>query len=167
MKFIGATFGYGYAIILTLPINVLMMSKLFICYVLSIKKLNEYRRARQNLSSSDRNIVHIAKIYLCITLCCFGPTIIWQVASQLMPLNIRHLIDVYAVLLIFYVIQMQSMISPFVFVTVNQPARRMVKTFIDKYISAPSSDEVVNPPAQPPARRNRRVHPLMDPNPLQ
>ena len=140
-----------------------MLLLLFLCYVLSIKKLNEYRRARQNLSSSDRNIVHIAKLYLCITLGCFGPTILWQVTAPFIPLNIRNRIDVYVVLLIFYVIQMQSMISPFVFVTVNQPARRIVKEFIDKYTSAPPSDEVVNLPAQPPARRNRRVHP-MDPN---
>ena len=132
-----------------------MLLQLFICYVLSIKKLNEYRRARQNLSSSDRNIVHIAKLYLCITLCCFGPTIIWQVASQLMPLNIRHQVEIYVVLLIFYVIQMQSMISPFVFVAVNQPAKRMVKAFVDRYIQSPSDD-----PIQRPSRRINRVHPM-------
>ena len=157
LKFIGAVFlGYGYAILLTLPISLFMMLQLFMSYVLSIKKLNEYRRNRRNLSRADHNIVYIAKLYLSITLGCFGPTIIWQVSSQFIPLKIRHQIDVYVVLFVFYVIQMQSMISPFVFITVNQPAKRMVREFIERYI-LPSGN---GNPAQHRTHRNRQVHPL-------
>ena len=144
--------GYGTATLLTIPLNIFGLAVIIACYLLSIKKLNEHRRNRQSISSTDKNIVFVAKMYLYATAFSYAPTLIWQIFVQTMPKDIVVRVDVYATLLVFFFLQSQSTISAIIFLRVNQASRQKIREFIRRCCSSNSPTQV--------QRNTRRVYPL-------
>ena len=157
--------GYGYGVLLTMPINAVLLVSMIACYVVSIKTLKEHHRRRQHLSSTDRNIVLYAKLYLYVIAGCFAPTILSQIVMPLIPVAILNKIDIYLTLVFFVTIQMQSTISAIVFIKVNQASRQVIVSFLERYpflqIILRMRNQQVVPRTNPPLERNiRMVRPI-------
>lgn len=153
LKLVGSRImGYGYATLITIPINVVSLVFIVTCYLLSIKKLEEHQRNQRNLSSTDRNIVFIAKLYLYVIACCFTPTLVWQLLMQFVPPSILAEIDVYLTMFVFFIIKIQSTISAIVFMRVNQASKQKIREIFERHFSSDSSRL---------SRNRRRVHPQL------
>eukprot|EP00111_Clytia_hemisphaerica_P024754 TCONS_00072947-protein len=126
-------FGYGYATMFSLPINVIGLVFMIICYCMSISKLKEMNERSRQISNTDRSVVRIASLHLAMFVCCFTPTVIWQVVNKLLLSKfLPGYIDILVVFGLYVLVSVHSSFNGFIFLTVNREARQQILRFFNQ-----------------------------------